>query len=147
MRLCVRGAVQGVGFRPFVYREAQALGLAGFVVNTPGGVSIEVEGAPEAIRSLVARIEREPPPNTRITDLAREALAPLGDTIFEIRESVLAGRSYRTLRPAKTVAPRFSTPATAAIAIPSPIARIAGRAIRLSPTSPTIARAPVCAAS
>jgi hydrogenase maturation protein HypF len=99
MRLCVRGAVQGVGFRPFVYREAQALGLAGFVVNTPGGVSIEVEGAPEAIGSLVARIEREPPPNTRITDLAREALAPLGDTIFEIRESVLAGAPNATILP------------------------------------------------
>ena len=99
MRISVRGAVQGVGFRPFVYREAQALGLAGFVVNTPGGVSIEAEGPPEAIGSLVTRIEREPPPNARITDLGREPLVPLGSAIFEIRESVLAGVSNATILP------------------------------------------------
>ena len=44
MRIVVAGAVQGVGFRPFVYREATARGLAGFVTNTPQGVVIEVEG-------------------------------------------------------------------------------------------------------
>ena len=96
-RLCVRGTVQGVGFRPFVYRLAQALGLAGFVVNTPAGVSIEVEGAAGAIDTLVARIEREPPPNALVTDLAREALAPVGDRSFEIRESVLAGVPTATI--------------------------------------------------
>lgn len=98
-RLCVRGTVQGVGFRPFVYRLAQALGLAGFVVNTPAGVSIEVEGAAGAIDTLVARIEREPPPNALVTDLAREALAPVGDRSFEIRESVLAGVPTATILP------------------------------------------------
>ena len=99
MRLRVRGAVQGVGFRPFVFREAQAFGLAGFVVNTPAGVSIEVEGAAAAIDSLIARIERHPPPNARVTELAREALAPLGELSFEIRESVLAGASTATILP------------------------------------------------
>ncbi|MEX0853167.1 MAG: acylphosphatase, partial [Bauldia sp.] len=44
MRLEIRGAVQGVGFRPFVFRHARALDLAGFVVNTTAGVTIEVEG-------------------------------------------------------------------------------------------------------
>ena len=99
MRLCVRGAVQGVGFRPFVYREARALGLSGYVANTPAGVLIEVEGSPEAIGSLIARIERAPPPNARVADLASEALAPLGEAIFEIRQSVLAGASNATILP------------------------------------------------
>ncbi len=98
-RFSLRGAVQGVGFRPFIYRQAQALGLAGFVVNTPEGVSIEVEGLPEAIGSLVVKIEREPPPNARITDLAGEAMSPLGDAIFEIRQSVIAGPSNATILP------------------------------------------------
>jgi hydrogenase maturation protein HypF len=99
LRLRVRGAVQGVGFRPFVYREALALGLAGYVANTPAGVLIEVEGSPEAIGSLIARIERAPPPNARVADLASEALAPLGEALFEIRQSLLAGPSDATILP------------------------------------------------
>jgi hydrogenase maturation protein HypF len=99
LRVNLRGAVQGVGFRPFVYREAQALGLGGFVANTPGGVSIEVEGTPDAIGAFVARIEQQPPPNARITDIARETLAPVGNTIFEVRESVLAGVPDATILP------------------------------------------------
>ncbi len=99
VRLSVRGAVQGVGFRPFVYREARALGLAGYVVNTPAGVLIEVEGSPVAIESLIARIEGAPPPNARVAALASEALAPLGESEFEIRRSVVAGASDATILP------------------------------------------------
>jgi len=99
VRLGVRGAVQGVGFRPFVYRQAQALGLAGFVTNTPGGVAIEIEGAPAAIGEFVARIERAPPPHARVAALAQESLPPRGDTVFEIRDSVLAGASTATILP------------------------------------------------
>jgi len=62
-------------------------------------VLIEVEGSPEAIGSLIARIERAPPPNARVADLAGEALAPLGEAIFEIRQSVLAGASNATVLP------------------------------------------------
>ena len=49
LRLAIRGAVQGVGFRPFVYRLAAELGLAGWVNNSPQGVFIEAEGAPLAL--------------------------------------------------------------------------------------------------
>ncbi|MGI8790654.1 MAG: acylphosphatase [Actinomycetota bacterium] len=49
VRMQVTGTVQGVGFRPHVYRLATGLGLSGFVVNEPAGVTIEVEGAPGAV--------------------------------------------------------------------------------------------------
>jgi hydrogenase maturation protein HypF len=98
-RLYVQGIVQGVGFRPFVYREALALGLAGWVANTPAGVTIEVEGSPEAIAFLIEKIEREPPPNARVTGLVRRELARFGAANFEIRESVLAGAQYAMILP------------------------------------------------
>jgi len=49
----VRGVVQGVGFRPFVYRLAQEEGLAGFIGNDTDGVTIEVEGEPERAQAFV----------------------------------------------------------------------------------------------
>ena len=61
-RLRVEGIVQGVGFRPHVYRLAQALGLAGFVLNDSSGVLIEVEGPPGAVRRFEQRLAREAPP-------------------------------------------------------------------------------------
>ena len=51
LRIRVRGTVQGVGFRPFVYRRASELGLAGWVANTAEGVTLEVEGAARDRRS------------------------------------------------------------------------------------------------
>src|SRR3990172_13169132 len=98
MRLEIKGAVQGVGFRPFVYGQARALDLAGFVVNTTAGVTIEVEGAPEAIADFVDRIETAPPPNASIADIAMEVVWTMGDVDFEIRESALDGaRSAQVL--------------------------------------------------
>ena len=61
-RIQVRGIVQGVGFRPFVYRLAQELDLAGFVNNDGAGVTIEVEGNPRRIELLARRLAKEAPP-------------------------------------------------------------------------------------
>src|SRR5688500_20335545 len=60
-RLClqVRGAVQGVGFRPFVYRLATEIGLDGWVNNSPQGVSVEVEGSRAALDECLLRLHRE----------------------------------------------------------------------------------------
>ena len=65
----VSGVVQGVGFRPFVWRLARELGLDGWVRNDSRGVEIEVSGAAEQVRSLIERIEREAPPLARVNSI------------------------------------------------------------------------------
>ena len=59
LRLDVTGAVQGVGFRPFVHRLAVSEGLGGFVRNTGQGVSLEVEGPEQALDRFLARLDAE----------------------------------------------------------------------------------------
>ena len=63
----VTGTVQGVGFRPFVFREAVALGLGGFVRNDSAGVLIEVEGDQAGVAELCRRLNESPPPLARVT--------------------------------------------------------------------------------
>ena len=99
VRLKVRGTVQGVGFRPFVYREARALGLAGWVANTAQGVTIEVEGAPSATEALIRIVREAPPPNAVVTAIETARLSPCGDREFEIRRSVLFGARDASVLP------------------------------------------------
>jgi len=61
VRIVVRGAVQGVGFRPFVYRLATDLGLDGWVVNSAQGVFVEIEGASDRVSSFKRRLKTEKP--------------------------------------------------------------------------------------
>jgi hydrogenase maturation protein HypF len=99
VRIDVRGAVQGVGFRPFAWREATARGLAGFVANTPMGVTIEAEGESMALADLIAAIETSPPPNATILHLDVETLWTRGDVDFAIRDSLLDGAATATILP------------------------------------------------
>lgn len=87
IRIAVRGAVQGVGFRPFVYRLASELRLAGWVRNSPPGVFIEAEGEKSLLDLFVVRLEREKPVHARIQSLEFSYLDPLGFAGFEIRAS------------------------------------------------------------
>ncbi|HEX2064770.1 MAG TPA: acylphosphatase, partial [Acidimicrobiales bacterium] len=88
----VTGTVQGVGFRPFVYRHAVELGLAGHVANDSEGVVIEVEGPPDRLDELCRRLIQEPPPIARVETLDATTLAPAGGgTGFHIVDSRTGG--------------------------------------------------------
>jgi hydrogenase maturation protein HypF len=91
--VCVRvgvrvgGTVQGVGFRPFVYRLAGELELAGWVRNDERGVQIEVEGEREAVDAFLARLSSQAPPLARVERVSAEPLAPRGEHGFVISPS------------------------------------------------------------
>ena len=87
LRMVIRGAVQGVGFRPFVYRLATELGLPGWVSNTSAGVFLEVEGSSELVQEFRLRVEKEKPAIAFIQSLESSLLDPVGFESFEIRES------------------------------------------------------------
>jgi len=88
LRIRVTGIVQGVGFRPFVYRLATRLGLKGYVVNLGGSeVEIFVEGDENSLKFFVERISVEKPPNARIDKVFVEWVEPIGFKEFFIRES------------------------------------------------------------
>ena len=83
----VRGIVQGVGFRPFVYRLAERRGLSGWVLNDSQGVKIQVEGTPEAVADFMHALEQEAPPLARIDQLSSFEIEPRPEGEFVIRES------------------------------------------------------------
>ncbi|MBB4382556.1 carbamoyltransferase HypF [Bradyrhizobium sp. SBR1B] len=85
LRVRVNGAVQGVGFRPYVYGLAKRYGLAGFVINGPDGVIIEVEG--QRVSEFVATLPLEAPPLARIDDICVRETAPLAAKEFSIGKS------------------------------------------------------------
>ena len=87
VRLTICGAVQGVGFRPFIYRLANELSLAGWVNNTAQGVAVELEGSRSSIEAFLLAIEPQKPPRSFIQSLETVWLAPAGADGFEIRES------------------------------------------------------------
>jgi len=86
-RLRVTGTVQGVGYRPFVYRHALALGLAGYVLNDSAGVLIEVEGPVDRVVELTRRLVDDAPPLARVADVATEELHATGAAGFHIVHS------------------------------------------------------------
>ncbi|HWP57639.1 MAG TPA: carbamoyltransferase HypF [Candidatus Acidoferrales bacterium] len=89
--IAVRGAVQGVGFRPFIYRLANEIGLVGWVLNSPQGVFIEVEGEKSRLDEFVLRIEKNRPPRASIQSLECRFVDPVGYRDFTIRESDAGG--------------------------------------------------------
>jgi len=99
LQIAVRGAVQGVGFRPFVYRLARELNLTGWVNNTPQGVFIEVEGVQRTVAEFKFRLPSEAPPLARIISIEARELPPVGFTAFEIRPSEEGGSKATIILP------------------------------------------------
>jgi hydrogenase maturation protein HypF len=85
--ITIRGIVQGVGFRPFVYSLASRLGLGGFVRNQTGSVVIEVEGEPSFLEHFLTELTTRPPPLARIDEVLWKARPPRGEQRFRIEAS------------------------------------------------------------
>ncbi|MER6158257.1 carbamoyltransferase HypF [Streptomyces sp. NPDC001868] len=98
-RVTVRGVVQGVGFRPYVYGLATELALAGHVTNTPEGVVVEVEGAASAVARFCDRIAAQAPPLARVESVDHREMPPAGDTAFTILASHSGGPARTLVSP------------------------------------------------
>lgn len=85
------GTVQGVGFRPFIYRMARLHALAGFVQNRPDGVLLEVEGPGPSIKAFLSDVHHHLPPLADVTDLAAEEVPVRSDEEFSIIASGTGG--------------------------------------------------------
>jgi len=87
LRVVLRGAVQGVGFRPTVYRLAEKLRLAGWVRNSSAGLEIEVEGSSEQLDDFLQKLKTERPRAAVVTTEEVSRIAPVGSAWFEILPS------------------------------------------------------------
>jgi hydrogenase maturation protein HypF len=101
----IRGIVQGVGFRPFLFRVAKERELCGFVLNDDQGVLLEVEGAGHNLEGLVDQIREEAPPLSRINDIKVTRVAAAGHKSFEIRESPRARKRRVPISPDAATCP------------------------------------------
>jgi hydrogenase maturation protein HypF len=99
IRVRVEGTVQGVGFRPFVYRVATDLGLAGWVLNDSRGVLIEAEGESGALDQLLRRVRAEAPPLAIIERIGEQRIAATGESRFRITESADGGAAEAAISP------------------------------------------------
>jgi hydrogenase maturation protein HypF len=99
LAVTVRGTVQGVGFRPFVYRLASRNQLAGWVRNSTGPVEIEVEGEPARLRSFLEQLTAEAPPLARIEQLEAVAVPTRGQPGFQIEKSEARADDFQPLPP------------------------------------------------
>lgn len=98
-RVTVRGVVQGVGFRPYLYGLATELALAGHVTNTPEGVVVEVEGTASAVARFCDRIAAQAPPLARVESVHHREMPPAGGTAFTILTSCTDGPARTLVSP------------------------------------------------
>jgi hydrogenase maturation protein HypF len=105
LKVKVRGTVQGVGFRPFIYHLAVSLGLTGWVKNTSAGVEIEVDGPPSDLSLFEQRIRAELPPLATIDTLSSSPCPPAGFLTFEILASQSAPGDFQPVPPDIAICP------------------------------------------
>lgn len=101
----IKGIVQGVGFRPFIYQLAHRYQLSGHVINTPEGVDLEVEGSDEDVEHFFQSILSERPPLAHISSMERAELRPKNDKVFEIKESRADQERSALISPDMSVCP------------------------------------------
>jgi hydrogenase maturation protein HypF len=99
LQIFIRGVVQGVGFRPFVYKLATSLDLKGWVINSPNGVTVNIEGQQNLLEEFLLRLEKEKPPKASIYSLEPLFITPKGYTHFEILESEHIGQKTTLVTP------------------------------------------------
>lgn len=105
LRIRITGAVQGVGFRPHVYRMAAEAGLAGFVLNSVQGVLIEAEGAESAVARFAEELRLAPPANAVVASFSLERVEDQATQGFEVRTSDAAGEPAAFLLPDLAICP------------------------------------------
>ena len=99
IRVRLRGIVQGVGFRPFVYKLASRLQLGGYVLNSSAGLLAEAEGAPASVASFITAIVAEAPPLACIQETETCEIPALGETAFAIRHSTSESGEFALISP------------------------------------------------
>jgi hydrogenase maturation protein HypF len=99
VKIALHGAVQGVGFRPFVYRLATEMALGGWVNNSPQGVFLEAESPRPILEEFLRRLQTEKPPHSFIQSLETTWLDAAGFDTFEIRASEAAGEKCALVLP------------------------------------------------
>ncbi|MEW6231158.1 MAG: carbamoyltransferase HypF [Chloroflexota bacterium] len=104
-RLLIRGAVQGVGFRPFIHRLASEHALKGWVLNSTEGVACEVEGPQEQVQRFLQDLRPKAPPLAVIEHLEASFLPPVGYTSFDIQPSREALSQFVLISPDIAVCP------------------------------------------
>jgi hydrogenase maturation protein HypF len=95
----IEGTVQGVGFRPFVFRVARELDLTGWIVNGVAGVTVEVEGAAEAVGRLLELLRTSCPPGAKIERMSVRLIPAVGDSEFTIQPSLEEGAKQLPISP------------------------------------------------
>ncbi|MBA3962138.1 MAG: carbamoyltransferase HypF [Chthoniobacterales bacterium] len=99
VKVAIRGAVQGVGFRPFVYRLATEMKLCGWVTNSAEGVLLEIEGTGAVLRDFVVRLKDEKPARAVVQSCETSFLDAVGYERFEIRETESSGEKSALILP------------------------------------------------
>ncbi|MEO0292074.1 MAG: acylphosphatase, partial [candidate division WOR-3 bacterium] len=95
----IEGTVQGIGFRPFVYRIAKENKLNGFVKNNPEGVTIEVEGEVKNLNKFLLKLKRDKPPLTKYTLFEIKEIPLKNEIEFEILKSEEKGEKIALILP------------------------------------------------
>jgi hydrogenase maturation protein HypF len=105
VRARVEGTVQGVGFRPFAYRLARELDLAGHVLNDERGVVVEIEGEGRRVDAFLERLQADAPPLATVERVLRREVPHTGESGFQILESDAGGEPAAPVSPDNATCP------------------------------------------